>query len=164
MGTKPKKMTYHDDYLIFFCRKRNVTKCYWETQPQGCAKPHCPFLHQYPKVNIFKIRSYSSLYKSLTKRIQSRRRFPSDTMLLVLRPQIVRWTNLSNLCLHVRRTYSSRHSCSGYTCSIESSEAARLWFNHCQSGETKQVIETSPACLYADHNYFVGWLNSCLCQ
>jgi len=30
-------------------RKRNVTKCYWETQPQGCAKPHCPFLHQYPK-------------------------------------------------------------------------------------------------------------------
>ena len=35
----------------FFCaRKRNVTKCYWETQPQGCAKPHCPFLHQYPKV------------------------------------------------------------------------------------------------------------------
>ena len=35
--------------------------------------------------------------------------------------------------------------CSGYTWSLESSEAARLWFNHCQSGETKQVIETSSA-------------------
>ena len=43
--------------------------------------------------------------------------------------------------------------CSGYTWSLESSEAARLWFNHCQSGETKQVIETSSACVYADHNF-----------
>ena len=30
-------------------KKRNVTPCYWETQPQGCSKPHCPFLHQVPK-------------------------------------------------------------------------------------------------------------------
>ena len=37
-------------WILFCARKRNVTKCYWETQPQGCAKPHCPFLHQYPKV------------------------------------------------------------------------------------------------------------------
>ena len=26
-----------------------MTQCYWETQPQGCTKPHCPFLHQQPK-------------------------------------------------------------------------------------------------------------------
>ena len=30
-------------------RKRNVTQCYWEKQPQGCTKPHCAFLHQQPK-------------------------------------------------------------------------------------------------------------------
>jgi len=30
-------------------KKRNVTQCYWETQPQGCTKPHCAFLHQQPK-------------------------------------------------------------------------------------------------------------------
>ena len=32
-----------------------MTKCYWETQPQGCAKPHCPFLHQYPKVEHIQV-------------------------------------------------------------------------------------------------------------
>ena len=26
-----------------------MTQCYWESQPQGCSKPHCPFLHQQPK-------------------------------------------------------------------------------------------------------------------
>merc|ERR1719431_2201856 len=30
-------------------KKRKVTPCYWETQPQGCNKPHCAFLHQQPK-------------------------------------------------------------------------------------------------------------------
>jgi len=25
--------------------RREVTRCYWETQPGGCGKPHCPFLH-----------------------------------------------------------------------------------------------------------------------
>ena len=97
-GYQAKKLTCHDDNVIFFCRKRNVTKCYWETQPQGCAKPHCPFLHQYPKVNIFQNRLYSSLNKTWTNRIQSRRRFPLDTMLLVLRPQTVRWANLPPCC------------------------------------------------------------------
>ena len=28
---------------------RNKTKCYWESQPTGCKKPHCPFLHDKPK-------------------------------------------------------------------------------------------------------------------
>ena len=30
-------------------KKRKVTPCYWESQPQGCTKPHCAFLHQQPK-------------------------------------------------------------------------------------------------------------------
>jgi hypothetical protein len=29
--------------------KRNVIKCYWESQPGGCKKPHCSFLHDKPK-------------------------------------------------------------------------------------------------------------------
>ena len=28
---------------------RNKTNCYWESQPSGCKKPHCPFLHDKPK-------------------------------------------------------------------------------------------------------------------
>ena len=27
-------------------RDRSSTKCYWESQPTGCTKPHCPFLHE----------------------------------------------------------------------------------------------------------------------
>ena len=30
-------------------KKRNVIPCYWERQPSGCTKPHCPFLHDSPK-------------------------------------------------------------------------------------------------------------------
>jgi len=30
-------------------KKRNVMECYWESQPGGCRKPHCPFLHDKPK-------------------------------------------------------------------------------------------------------------------
>jgi len=30
-------------------KKRKVTSCYWESSPQGCTKPHCPFLHSFPK-------------------------------------------------------------------------------------------------------------------
>ena len=30
-------------------KKRNVIPCYWEKQPSGCKKPHCPFLHDSPK-------------------------------------------------------------------------------------------------------------------
>ena len=36
-------------HLEVSTKKRNVTSCYWESQPQGCSKPHCPFLHQKPK-------------------------------------------------------------------------------------------------------------------
>ena len=27
-------------------KKRTVERCYWESQPTGCLKPHCPFLHE----------------------------------------------------------------------------------------------------------------------
>ena len=30
-------------------KKRSTTQCYWEKQPSGCKKPHCPFLHDAPK-------------------------------------------------------------------------------------------------------------------
>ncbi len=30
-------------------KKRNVTPCFFEAQPGGCRKPHCPFLHDRPK-------------------------------------------------------------------------------------------------------------------
>ena len=26
-------------------KKRTTERCYWESQPTGCLKPHCPFLH-----------------------------------------------------------------------------------------------------------------------
>ena len=26
--------------------QRKSTPCFWEKQPGGCKKPHCPFLHQ----------------------------------------------------------------------------------------------------------------------
>merc|ERR1712113_706860 len=25
---------------------RTTERCYWESQPTGCLKPHCPFLHE----------------------------------------------------------------------------------------------------------------------
>ena len=30
-------------------RQRNAIPCYWEGQPVGCLKPHCPFLHAKPR-------------------------------------------------------------------------------------------------------------------
>lgn len=32
-----------------FQKNRKVIPCYWESQPGGCLKPHCPFLHQTSK-------------------------------------------------------------------------------------------------------------------
>ena len=26
--------------------------CYYESQPGGCTKPHCPFLHTQPQLNV----------------------------------------------------------------------------------------------------------------
>lgn len=40
------RLQYNHDYLQ---KNRKVIPCYWETQPGGCLKPHCPFLHQNPK-------------------------------------------------------------------------------------------------------------------
>ncbi|KAK6625896.1 hypothetical protein RUM43_006195 [Polyplax serrata] len=30
-------------------KNRKTIPCYWETQPGGCRKPHCPFLHVNPR-------------------------------------------------------------------------------------------------------------------
>lgn len=30
-------------------RQRSVIPCYWESQADGCLKPHCPFLHSKPR-------------------------------------------------------------------------------------------------------------------
>ncbi|VEN56080.1 unnamed protein product [Callosobruchus maculatus] len=32
-------------------KNRKAIPCYWETQPVGCLKAHCPFMHQKPKLN-----------------------------------------------------------------------------------------------------------------
>lgn len=30
-------------------KNRKSIPCYWETQPSGCCKPHCPFMHRNQK-------------------------------------------------------------------------------------------------------------------
>lgn len=35
-------------------KNRKMIPCYWETQPSGCCKPHCPFSHRNPKPGIDK--------------------------------------------------------------------------------------------------------------
>ncbi len=44
--TKPHCMFRHLDVTD---KRRNVTPCFFESQPGGCRKPHCPFLHDRPK-------------------------------------------------------------------------------------------------------------------
>ena len=39
MCNRPKCMFRHMNV-------RKFTPCYWESQPGGCQKPHCPFLHE----------------------------------------------------------------------------------------------------------------------
>lgn len=34
---------------LTFQKNRKAIPCYWESQPGGCLKPHCPFLHQSTK-------------------------------------------------------------------------------------------------------------------
>lgn len=34
---------------LFFQKNRKAIPCYWETQPSGCRKPHCPFQHKNPR-------------------------------------------------------------------------------------------------------------------
>lgn len=33
-------------------KNRKAIPCYWETQPVGCLKEHCPFLHQHPRSTV----------------------------------------------------------------------------------------------------------------
>ena len=30
-------------------KNRSLIPCFWESQPSGCQKPHCPFFHSNPK-------------------------------------------------------------------------------------------------------------------
>ncbi|XP_044747994.1 zinc finger CCCH domain-containing protein 11B-like isoform X2 [Coccinella septempunctata] len=42
-----KCLNVHCNYRHMELRKnRKAIQCYWENQPGGCLKPHCPFLHQ----------------------------------------------------------------------------------------------------------------------
>ena len=36
-------------FLSHSQRQRSHIPCYWETQPVGCLKPHCPFKHSKPR-------------------------------------------------------------------------------------------------------------------
>lgn len=33
-------------------KNRKAIPCYWESQPVGCLKEHCPFLHQLPRPSV----------------------------------------------------------------------------------------------------------------
>lgn len=33
-------------------KNRKAIPCYWESQPVGCLKEHCPFLHQHPRPSL----------------------------------------------------------------------------------------------------------------
>ncbi|CAH0385936.1 unnamed protein product [Bemisia tabaci] len=33
-------------------KNRKMIPCYWEMQPTGCTKPHCPFQHSVPRDNV----------------------------------------------------------------------------------------------------------------
>ena len=39
--------------IFFPCLQKNRSDipCFWESQPSGCLKPHCPFLHTKPRPN-----------------------------------------------------------------------------------------------------------------
>lgn len=45
-------------------KNRKAIPCYWETQPGGCLKPHCPFMHQNRKDLPVNIGETSSLVGS----------------------------------------------------------------------------------------------------
>lgn len=46
-------MNVHCNFRHMELRKnRKAIPCYWETQPVGCLKEHCPFLHQHPRPSV----------------------------------------------------------------------------------------------------------------
>nr|CAI5825646.1 unnamed protein product [Callosobruchus analis] len=45
-------------------KNRKAIPCYWETQPVGCLKAHCPFMHQKPKPNNLETMSGINLCSS----------------------------------------------------------------------------------------------------
>lgn len=43
-------------------RDRKMIQCYWEDQPSGCQKPHCPFRHKNPKLTAFDLANSVGLF------------------------------------------------------------------------------------------------------
>lgn len=44
-------------------RQRSVIPCYWESQPSGCLKAHCPFLHTKPRPQLPNVTERVSQFK-----------------------------------------------------------------------------------------------------
>ena len=44
-------MSFRIVFLSFLQKNRSDIPCYWESQPSGCLKPHCSFLHTKPRPN-----------------------------------------------------------------------------------------------------------------
>ena len=57
-------------------KKRTKEKCYWESQPTGCLKPHCPFLHENPKVDPYDPETVS--VAAITKAIVPQNLLPQE--------------------------------------------------------------------------------------
>ena len=52
-------------------RQRSVIPCYWESQPSGCLKAHCPFLHTKPRPQLPNVTERVSQFKFATIDIKS---------------------------------------------------------------------------------------------
>lgn len=52
-------------------RQRSIIPCYWESQPTGCLKTHCPFKHTKPQPKIPDVRDRISEYKLSTIKVKS---------------------------------------------------------------------------------------------
>lgn len=44
-------------------RQRGSIPCYWESQPTGCLRPHCPFKHSKPRPHMPTVRERITQYK-----------------------------------------------------------------------------------------------------
>ena len=52
-------------------RQRSVIPCYWESQPSGCLKTHCPFLHTKPRPQLPSVKERVSQFKFAAIEIKS---------------------------------------------------------------------------------------------
>ena len=42
-----------------------MIQCYWEDQPSGCQKPHCPFRHKNPKITTMDLANTGLLNQNI---------------------------------------------------------------------------------------------------